>query len=205
MRHIDKHIDSPYSNSRSIFRIGGDNMRKITLHKGFTLVELLIVIALLGALAIGLIGALDPFEQLKKGTDTGTRDLVNQVQTAVLRYYATTSRMPWTDQTAAFTSAALSAANISTAIVNMIAAGEMKSNFTEIYSGQLDKVWVSYVPMTQTSSVQVRVCYQPGSKSFQVDPATKYNQDGTENTNTSGATACKSVDAAGQQCYWCVQ
>lgn len=180
-------------------------MRKITLRKGFTLVELLIVIALLGALAIGLIGALDPFEQLKKGTDTGTRDLVNQVQTAVLRYYATTNKMPWTDQTASFSEAALSAANITTAISNMVAAGEMKSNFSEIYSGQLDKVFVTYLPMTTTTSVEVRVCYQPGSKSFQVDPATKYNKSGVENTNTSGATACKSADAAGTQCFWCVQ
>ncbi len=173
--------------------------------KGFTLVELLIVIALLGALAIGLIGALDPFEQLKKGTDTGTRDLVNQVQTAVLRYYATTNKMPWTDQTTTFSSTNLSAATINTALSNMMAAGEMKSNFKEIYSGQLDKVFVTYLPSSPTSSVEVRVCYQPGSKSFQVDPATKYDQSGVENTVTSGATACKSKDATGINCFWCVQ
>src|SRR5258706_16406106 len=65
-------------------------------NRGFTLIELLIVIALLGALAVGLIGALDPFEQLKKGTDTGTRDIVNQVQTAVIRYYSVKNAMPWT-------------------------------------------------------------------------------------------------------------
>lgn len=173
--------------------------------KGFTLVELLIVIALLGALAIGLIGALDPFEQLKKGTDTGTRDLVNQVQTAVLRYYATTSKMPWTDQATTFTGVALSAANVDTAITNMVTAGEMKSNFKEIYSGQLDKVFVTYIPSSPTSSVEVRVCYQPGSKSFQVDPATKYDVNGVENPNLTGATACKSKDSTGIQCFWCVQ
>lgn len=175
--------------------------------KGFTLVELLIVIALLGALAIGLIGALDPFEQLKKGTDTGTRDLVNQVQTAVLRYYATTNKMPWTDQTTAFSAQDLAQAGIVTAITNMVAAGEMKSNFTEIYSGQLDKVWVTYVPSSPTSSVEVRVCYAPASKSFQADPATKYLNDhtGIENPDLTGATACKSKDAAGVNCDWCVQ
>ncbi|MFZ2024953.1 MAG: type II secretion system protein [Microgenomates group bacterium] len=179
-------------------------MRKITLRKGFTLVELLIVIALLGALAIGLIGALDPFEQLKKGTDTGTRDLVNQVQTAVLRYYATTNRMPWTDEATAFTETDLATDPMPTAVTNMITAGEMKSNFTEIYSGSLNKVWVSYTPMSDTTSVQVRVCYAPGSKSFQVDPATKYLKDGTENTG-EGAAACKSTTGGEATCYWCVQ
>ncbi len=175
--------------------------------KGFTLVELLIVIALLGALAIGLIGALDPFEQLKKGTDTGTRDLVNQVQTAVLRYYATTSKMPWTDQTAAFSAFDLNNAVLTTAIANMVTAGEMKSNFAVIYKNQLDKVWVTYVPPSPTSSVEVRVCYQPASKSFQVDPATKYLNDhtGIENETKTGTTACKSSDVAGVNCDWCVQ
>ncbi|MFH0749865.1 MAG: type II secretion system protein [Candidatus Gottesmanbacteria bacterium] len=178
-------------------------MRKITLRKGFTLVELLIVIALLGALAIGLIGALDPFEQLKKGTDTGTRDLVNQVQTAVLRYYATTNKMPWPEADE-FESTDLETGPLPTAIINMITAGEMKSNFNEIYSGQLNKVWVSYVKMSDTSSVQVRVCYAPGSKSFQVDPATKYLKTGLENTGTETA-ACKSVTGGAALCYWCVQ
>ncbi|MFH0773343.1 MAG: prepilin-type N-terminal cleavage/methylation domain-containing protein, partial [bacterium] len=41
-------------------------MKKIT--RGFTLIELLIVIALLGALAVALLAALDPLEQIKKGT-----------------------------------------------------------------------------------------------------------------------------------------
>ena len=52
----------------------------LSLLKGFTLIELLIVIALLGALAVGLLAALDPFEQLKKGTDTGTRNTVSEIQ-----------------------------------------------------------------------------------------------------------------------------
>jgi len=173
-------------------------MRKITLHKGFTLVELLIVIALLGALAIGLIGALDPFEQLKKGTDTGTRDLVNQVQTAVLRYYATTSRMPWAT-TAAFSAADLTSANLTEGLTNMVSAGELKSNFNEIYNGQLGKVFVTYDP-GGVGSVTVKVCYKPESKSFQVEKNTKYDISGVELTS-----GCKTHSASGSSCYWCVQ
>ena len=182
-------------------------MRKITLRKGFTLVELLIVIALLGALAIGLIGALDPFEQLKKGTDTGTRDLVNQVQTAVLRYNATTNKMPWADWDVAagdFTSVPLSDASFDDAIQALMDSGEMKTNFNEIYSNAKAKVFVTYLHPDVSQSLTVRVCYMPDSKSFQVDPNTKYNQDGTVNEET-GEAACKSTTGGGANCYWCVQ
>lgn len=184
--------------------IGGDNMRKRTVRKGFTLVELLIVIALLGALAIGLIGALDPFEQLKKGTDTGVRDLVNQVQTAVLRYNATTNKMPWADwETTDIGATQLSDATFTDAIQALIDSGEMKSNFNDIYSGSLSKVYVTYLHPSPTQSLTVRVCYMPDSKSFQVDPNTKYNQDGTINEDT-GTAACK-ANSGTTNCYWCVQ
>jgi len=169
-----------------------------TSRRGFTLVELLIVIALLGALAIGLIGALDPFEQLKKGTDTGTRDLVNQVQTAVLRYYATTNKMPWAIITA-FTGEALTGANMVEGVSNMIVAGEMKSNFNEIYKGSLNKVFVTFIPGSATSSIEIRACYSPASKSFQVEPNTRFSISGVDLS-----TACKAMGGA-NNCYWCVQ
>lgn len=183
-------------------------MRKITLHKGFTLVELLIVIALLGALAIGLIGALDPFEQLKKGTDTGTRDLVNQVQTAVLRYNATTNKMPWADwDTANIDPTALSDGFFTAPIQALMDSGEMKTNFNDIYANAKSKVFLTYLYPSTTQSLTVRVCYMPDSKSFQVDPNTKYAQSGElfDPTGTAtGAGACKSAGGSAN-CYWCVQ
>jgi len=180
-----------------------------TKNKGFTLVELLIVIALLGALAIGLIGALDPFEQLKKGVDTGTRDLVNQVQTAVLRYYATTNQFPWAGTaalTSGFTAATLSGLNASNALGPMITAGELKSNFTDIYATKMgtNSVLVTFIPSSQSVSATVIACYMPDSKSFQADPNTKYSNDGT---TTNWATCRSNLTGQGAllNCYWCVQ
>jgi prepilin-type N-terminal cleavage/methylation domain-containing protein len=167
------------------------------MKKGFTLIELLIVIALLGALAVGRFGAIDPFVKLKKGADTGTRDLVNQVQTAVIRYYAIKNDMPWATDPA---STALNAEPMITAITNMIAAGELKSDFTTIQANNLKNVWVT----GSTTQATVAVCYLPTSKSFQADPNTKYAKDGTLATESN--LNCKSATPPGtDNCYWCIQ
>ncbi len=57
--------------------------------KGFTLIELLVVIGILGILAVGLLAAIDPFEQLKKGRDTNLRNVTVEYVNACTRYYAT--------------------------------------------------------------------------------------------------------------------
>jgi len=164
--------------------------------KGFTLIELLIVIALLGALAVGLIGAIDPFEQLKKGADTGVRDLVNQVQTAVIRYYSVKNAMPFATDPNITT---LNASPMDVAITNMAAAGELRSDFATIQAGNLTKVFVTGSIVNNT----IAVCYKPTSKSFQSDPNTKYQQNGAL---AAGTLNCKSATPPGtDDCYWCIQ
>lgn len=177
---------------------------------GFTLIELLIVIALLGALAVGLIGALDPFEQLKKGTDTGTRDLVNQMQTAAIRYYSIKNNMPWCPTgtgcpadpsgTTLGTAPIGPGATAGTAIANMILAGELKASFDQLNAPNVAKVFVTGSQVLNT----VTVCYSPTSKSFQADPNTKYtvNTGVTEDPVVGGV--CKSHGGV-TDCFWCVK
>lgn len=168
--------------------------------KGFTLIELLIVIALLGALAVGLIGAIDPFEQLKKGADTGTRDLVNQVQTAVIRYYSVKNAMPFAaDITTPIT---LDDAGFAAALTNIKGAGELRSDFETIQGAKLKLVYISGTVDPPTASV----CYTPTSKSFQSDPNTKYDPAHTGKLATDVSIVCKSANAAtGVDCDWCIQ
>lgn len=66
-----------------------------TLSKGFTLMELLIVIGVLGILAAGLLAAIDPFEQLKKARDTNNRSAAIELLGSAQRYYATHGYLPW--------------------------------------------------------------------------------------------------------------
>jgi len=177
-------------------------MTKDHTAKGFTLIELLIVIALLGVLAVGLLAALDPFEQLKKGTDTGTRSTVSEVQGAVIRYYAIKGWMPWCTGTSLCSDMSTAAVNLSTspmdtALSRISNAGELKTNFTELASSNLGKIYVH-----SSDNQSVSVCFQPQSKSFRCDPNTRYDKDGTVH---SPATDCTNSCGSQTTCYWCVQ
>lgn len=168
--------------------------------KAFTLIELLIVIALLGALAVGLLAALDPFEQLKKGTDTGIRNLVSEFHGATIRYYALKSEMPWCPggSCASVSGVALNDANMLSYIQSIVETGELKSNFSELAGNNLSKVYVT------ATSDSIIVCFNPVSKSFKCDPNTKYNIYGeTDTVNCGNPATCGSV--AANTCYWCVQ
>lgn len=173
--------------------------------KGFTLIELLIVIALLGALAVALLAALDPLEQIKKGTDTGIRNTVSEIGSAFIRYSSVKggslpfSTITWGSVGTATTGEAYQA------IQSVVDAGELKADFFTLAKDQLDRIYVTAVNNTGTQKAYV--CFQPGSKSFRVDANTKFGTvAGTEGTMTE-LTGCSAggTAAGGEACYWCVQ
>lgn len=172
-------------------------MKKFNL--GFTLIELLIVIALLGALAVGLLAALDPFEQLKKGTDTGTRNLVGEFHGAVIRYYAIKNYMPWctdADNCVDPTGDQLDSEASTTTIDAITDTGELKEDFIELAGGKLGNVFV-----TGTNDPPiVAVCFKPTSKSFASDPNTKFDNTGEIEEDP----ACPTNDPD-DDCYYCVK
>jgi len=67
-------------------------MKRIT---GFTLVELLIVIALLGVLAAAVLAAINPLEQANRARDTRMRSDASQLLAAIDRYYVSIGHFPW--------------------------------------------------------------------------------------------------------------
>lgn len=68
---------------------------KLMLKRGFTLVELLIVIALLGAIAVIVIAAINPIEQTNRARDARFKADSSQLLSAIERYFATHSKFPW--------------------------------------------------------------------------------------------------------------
>jgi len=166
-------------------------------NKAFTLIELLIVIALLGALAVGLLAALDPFEQLKKGTDTGVRNTVSEVHGAIIRYYAIKNVMPWHPSTAIGPIDLKSGYDASVNLDAVVDSGELKSDFSTLAGDKLEKITVI------GTNESVTVCFRPESKSFRSDPNTKYNSAGVE--VGTGEDKCGKTSDATFSCYWCVR
>ena len=189
-------------------------MKKFT--KGFTLIELLIVIALLGALAVALLAALDPLEQIKKGSDTGTRNTVAEIHGAMVRYSALRGGVMPFDTTGGGTQEFVAIGDDAAsaqrkALQSVIDSGELKSDFTALAGEQLNKVFITGI--NASGNQAVNVCYAPTAKSFRLDVNTKFIEgDGSvteagagECPSASGTVAGDAANNAGATCYWCVR
>ena len=65
------------------------------MSKGFTLVELLIVIALIAILSVAVLATINPIEQANKARDARVQNDAAEVMNAYERYYASNNSYPW--------------------------------------------------------------------------------------------------------------
>lgn len=70
-------------------------MKKLKTQLGFTMIELLIVITILGILAVAVLSAINPIEQINRGRDTGSQSDAEQLLSAIERYNAFQGFFPW--------------------------------------------------------------------------------------------------------------
>ncbi len=70
-------------------------LKKLRSQAGFTMIELLIVISILGFLAVAVLAAINPIEQINRGRDTSSRSDAEQLLSAIDRYYAFNGFYPW--------------------------------------------------------------------------------------------------------------
>jgi len=188
------------------------------LNKGFTLMELLIVIAVLGILAAGLLAAIDPFEQLRKANDTNNRNATVELVTSMTRYYASYKAYPWNETTPkagcsratggdlidlkSLSTGVLPVTTAKTCLTNsLILVGELKDTyFTGIGS---TPIYIASDPADKTNFV---ACFAPESKSARLDSSTKYYLDttsGVKFVDQTGATTPVCPAVGSSSCYQC--
>jgi len=167
------------------------------MKKGFTLVEMLIVIAIIGVLAVAVLSAINPIEQMRKARDTRRKSNASELLNAVERYYATNEANPPTLVTASGAddtcAAALGAGAIaSTDLAELVSSKELKQNFIDRVDTADNEL---YVGIDATSEL-VAVCSQIESDAN----ITKYNA--AANCCVTGGGACTGDSAANN--YICV-
>lgn len=141
-------------------------------------------------MAAGLLAAIDPLEQLKKGRDTQGRNIAAEYSSALIRYYAINGSMPWGTGTFAPASLNSVANTVTQTLINL---GELKTEFNQGLPANVG----SNLTLIGATGQNVYVCFDPEAKSISADPSTIYTS--TANPPGTGA-ACPSATGT---CYYC--
>lgn len=175
---------------------------------GFTLVELLIVIGLLGAIALIVISAINPIEQSNRARDTRFKADGGQLISAIDRYFAAKSEFPWettgsytTDDTFGFVSAIDEGVGICGVDCNtdgtLLNTSELKSEFRNRdfikNSASVDKQLM--IGKGSGASSSVYACFIPLAKSTR-EKACADGKVYTLNTSTGARTQITAGDAS---------
>lgn len=167
---------------------------KTTSKKGFTLVELLIVIALISILSVAVLATINPIEQANKARDSKFQNDSAEILNAYERYYANAQSYPWmefTPQIEVGTAVLFSAKQAGFGICNgdsddpattegecntsgtevglLISADELKPSFVgkEPFTATSDETDVLYTFKDIGAGGSIYVCYVPKAKSNQ--------------------------------------
>ena len=192
------------------------NIKKINL--GFTLVELLIVIGLLGAIALIVIAAINPIEQANRARDTRFKSDAGQLISSIDRYFASKEEFPWMtddqdlepDDQLDFTDARAVSIGLCgdvacTSDGYLIDTNELKTEFRNrdfITDAPTVSNTISVGKYTGASS-SVYACYVPLSNAERSKTENLVSL--TFDANTSAPTAdCTTTDWVTTPCYVCL-
>lgn len=159
---------------------------------GFTLVELLIVVTIIGILAVAVLAAINPIEQFNKTRDTGHKTDAGQIVNAIERYYTNNDMYPWN-------TAKVDAEGSAYYVLNgingdgdplddedngifqkLVDQGELKQSFVDKYVAKdLSKFEFMYIVKEENSN-EINVCFQPQSKAMRTTEAIVYSGDITD-------------------------
>lgn len=183
---------------------------------GFTLIELLVVIGIIGILLAAILTSLDPLEQFRKAQDSTVKTATVEFVNAVIRYYTTNQKMPWSNTTytaypgctamtaadaanLSATSYILTNTNVTDCLRRLVDSGEIKPVFTTA-TDTLKYIYVTSGKDKNAGS-NVAGCFRPQSKAQSQDVTCTYNYQGVLTSYTSLGHDTTSNNST--SCYWC--
>jgi len=142
--------------------------KRLRFMAGFTMVELMIVIAIIGIISVAVLSAINPLEQINKGKDTRYRSDASELLSALERYYANEEEYPW-GVASANEQISMSADVVASSLV---AQSELKAAFTNrVGSGKGQSDLTLYRGSTDTD---IFVCFEPSSAQFLREASEKF-------------------------------
>lgn len=186
-------------------------MKKI---RGFTMIELLIVIAVLGILAVAVLSAINPLEQINKGRDTQTRSDSEQLLTGFDRYNASLGYYPWTtginddDIDVVWTSLQsggdLDDQSIEDTLDALVETAEVKDAFiTRLLDSTASRA--IYVYYGGAAGQSIYACFEPRSNSFAQQAADACTAGLAEDAPTDACPDdCETSLSDANACYLCL-
>ncbi len=184
------------------------------------MVELLIVIGLLGAIALIVISAINPIEQANRARDTRFKSDAGQLISAIDRYFAANSEFPWmtvnstyeTDDPFGFITAANEEVGVCGATCTndgvLITTNELKTefrnrDFIQKSATGLDKQIL--LGKETGSSASVYGCFIPlanSTKQAAVKASKVYQPDATTGARGTAVTTCDGANGDGSGVNW---
>lgn len=156
--------------------------------QGFTLIELVIVIGILGALIGGIALIANPLEIFRRRDDVAKANLARSISDAISGYKASQQKMPWVtgaDDIDEALNATLVAGTdgdtLEAWMTELVATGALKDGFEKGKESYLKEITASYVIKGSDTFKTLNVCYKPASK----DNMAKANKDDDGDTGTT--------------------
>lgn len=176
---------------------------------GFTMIELLIVIAIIGVLAVAVLSSINPIEQINKGRDTRLRSDASQILAASDRYYASKEVYPWNVTTAGYTSTTVDDPEAEFDFSadardwdwgdELVTTAEIKESFIARLAGDNSIVIAKAEGVTATTYA----CFLPASLAFKEEAMTKC-ADGVAPGTIGTFVACEDDEDPAAENYICL-
>ena len=181
------------------------------MKKGFTMIELLIVIAVLGILAVAVLAAINPIEQINRGKDTGSRSDAEQLIGAVERFYTANGFYPWQKTAADIGNTATTWGPVDDTWIETGGGVAVLPKLSAVGTAEVKESFITRIKATTYNTLQrynrgqqgdsTYVCFLPKSANFETEAGIRCG--GTLPTDFPD-TACPAVCATAKTCYSCL-